>query len=236
MRKWLIVVAVMSLALCSAAWANVHLQESDLLQPTAVQVGSSLIISLPENPSTGYQWSLQWQPSKLLQLRGDEYQAPAGNVPGAGGTHHYTLRAVRTGFGAVVLQYGRRWHGGDKQPPVYLPIVVQPAPHEQGEPAPVQVDQAALQPLVDLPMSQLLSVALAENPSTGFMWSATWDPQEDLTLSSTDHTPGDQIGAPGVVRMYFGPQQVGQCLLVFQDLRSNGESAKVGCVLVQVSP
>lgn len=80
--------------------------------PTAIEAaaGQTFVITLDSNPSTGYRWSLD-EPldEQVVRLVGSEYQAPAANLPGAGGAEVWTFRAVAPGAARVALSYARSW-------------------------------------------------------------------------------------------------------------------------------
>jgi inhibitor of cysteine peptidase len=231
MYKILVVVGVILALGCSGAWAHVHLGRADLTPQTSLQVGGDLALTLPENPSTGYKWSLEIVPAGLLQVTRDEYVAPAQPIPGAGGTHYFTLHAVQAGAGAVIIQYGRGWQGGEQDAPLYLALLVTGA--GASAPPPLQFGREAFHPVVGLPKNDYLVVTLPDNPSTGFNWAATWQPARNLVLVSSTHRSGSElIGAPGTLRMLFEPAHKSYCLLSFRYTRFDGEGdAPLGTVV-----
>lgn len=86
--------------------------------PTRLQVGQSLTLTLPSNPTTGYRWLVQNPATNVLQSLGPEvYSASedAGIVGNAGiSTWRYQARA--TGEGHLVLVYQQPW--APEVPPV----------------------------------------------------------------------------------------------------------------------
>ena len=69
-------------------------------------VGQSLVVRLPENPTTGYRWSVESLGGMLLE--GDEF-LPAGAGAGAGGTRHLRLRAHKPDRTQISLSLRRSW-------------------------------------------------------------------------------------------------------------------------------
>jgi inhibitor of cysteine peptidase len=73
--------------------------------------GRSAQVTLPENPSTGYSWSLDASKSVGLDHVSivDDGHAPGANLPGAPGTHRWTIRGLSVGRAAVEFVYRRPW-------------------------------------------------------------------------------------------------------------------------------
>lgn len=74
----------------------------------ALGKGQSLEVSLEENPSTGYRWSLAGALTPVLQMSADRLDAPGG-MPGRPGTRHLRYTAVGKGGGDLELVYTRSW-------------------------------------------------------------------------------------------------------------------------------
>ena len=72
----------------------------------ALTVGQCLVIRLPENPTTGYRWSVESLGGMLLE--GDEF-LPVGSGVGAGGTRHLRLRAQKPDRTQISLTLRRSW-------------------------------------------------------------------------------------------------------------------------------
>jgi inhibitor of cysteine peptidase len=71
-------------------------------------VGDRIVVELPENASTGYQWSVVELPEHL-ELQRDRLGTPRRRAPGAATTHEYLLGALAPGSGRVVLELARAW-------------------------------------------------------------------------------------------------------------------------------
>jgi inhibitor of cysteine peptidase len=74
-------------------------------------VGQEFSISLPANPTTGYQWELA-QPldESILQLVSTTFERPESPPrPGAGGTSVWTFLPLCAGATTVALRYRRPW-------------------------------------------------------------------------------------------------------------------------------
>jgi len=72
----------------------------------AVNDGSTFKIKLDENPSTGYSWNESVTPG--LTITASDYISGA-NMPGAGGTHEWTVKAAGKGQQQFSGIYKRSW-------------------------------------------------------------------------------------------------------------------------------
>lgn len=82
-----------------------------------VAVGESFVITLDENPTTGYVWAVEGQP-ELLVLQGSDYVSDAPpNKPdrpmivGAGGKRTFTFVPHKSGTTTLKLKHWRSWEG-----------------------------------------------------------------------------------------------------------------------------
>jgi inhibitor of cysteine peptidase len=72
-----------------------------------VAVGDSFEVSLPGNPTTGYDWSLPDPPPGIELV--DEGFDVTSSVVGGGGEHRFTLRATQPGRSVLHFAYRRSW-------------------------------------------------------------------------------------------------------------------------------
>ncbi|MCW8443980.1 protease inhibitor I42 family protein [Fluoribacter gormanii] len=73
----------------------------------------SFVVTLPANPTTGFQWSIVRFDKDILTLRSSTYERPKTNLIGAGGQMHFTF-AKQKGKNypestIIVLKYARSW-------------------------------------------------------------------------------------------------------------------------------
>jgi len=74
-----------------------------------VYVGQTLSISLAENPTTGYRWTVEdYKPALLEQLE-TIFKASGPTTPGSGGTRIFGFLAKKAGETALALEYQRPW-------------------------------------------------------------------------------------------------------------------------------
>lgn len=72
--------------------------------------GERLMVALPGNPTTGYQWVQVEVPAFLQALPGVEYRPVVSPIPvGGGGTFYFRFLAKEAGEGAVSFAYRRPW-------------------------------------------------------------------------------------------------------------------------------
>ena len=76
-----------------------------------IPLGSDIIISLNENPTTGYRW--EWiikndSTSSKIEIVDLGYVS-SSNRPGAGGVHRWKIHSIKKGVNSVNWQYRRPW-------------------------------------------------------------------------------------------------------------------------------
>jgi inhibitor of cysteine peptidase len=106
--------------------AAVTVTESDLGGGVELAVGERLLLTLPDNPTTGFEWRYDWQPFDYLALLEDSYRPDQPVSVGSGGTRELLLEALQAGEVTVTLQYLRPWEGGDEEQPQTLKVTVTP--------------------------------------------------------------------------------------------------------------
>lgn len=93
--------------------ASTAIDPDDNGKTVAVPVGQQLMLSLPSNPSTGYQWSLAATlPPQLVTAAETFESSGTPGLVGAGGTQVFTYSVVRAGSGVLTLVYARPWEKG----------------------------------------------------------------------------------------------------------------------------
>lgn len=77
--------------------------------------GKTVIITLTENPSTGYTWSYAIADPNILSFSNDIYapEDTAGKTTGSDGTHTYTFLGIAPGTTTITMTEKRDWEGGD---------------------------------------------------------------------------------------------------------------------------
>jgi len=84
--------------------------EADADRSHAVSVGDEIAITLAENRTAGFQWSID-ETTGGITVVSSEFEPAADARPGAGGRRRIVLRATHPGEGALRLRYQRSWEG-----------------------------------------------------------------------------------------------------------------------------
>lgn len=78
--------------------------------PVSLKVGETVTIVLDANPTTGYQWEPAVEPdASVVRIVSDNYEAPASDAMGAGGTQRLVIEGVAAGTTELELKYIRPW-------------------------------------------------------------------------------------------------------------------------------
>jgi predicted secreted protein len=78
-----------------------------------LHVGESLKISLNENASTGFRWTIHSQPETLRESEAERAEGPKG-PPGRAGVRNFYFEAVSQGSGELEMEYRRGWEHAAK--------------------------------------------------------------------------------------------------------------------------
>jgi inhibitor of cysteine peptidase len=86
--------------------SDIQLDESHNGGTVSAAVGSTVIVRLPENPTTGYRWQID--AAAGLTMLGDDF-SPADSSTGAGGVRHWRLLAASIGSFQFTASLRRPW-------------------------------------------------------------------------------------------------------------------------------
>jgi inhibitor of cysteine peptidase len=70
-------------------------------------VGTSFMVMLQENPTTGYSWNVSV--TSGLNITNDTYIPPTSGLAGAGGIHTWSVLTTKTGIQEFSGIYMRPW-------------------------------------------------------------------------------------------------------------------------------
>jgi inhibitor of cysteine peptidase len=86
------------------------LLEADNDRTVDVRVGDVIRITLPENATTGYRWTIDRHDEDIIEALGSEPRYP-DNAVGAGGEIAFNFKARKAGTGEIALRHWRHWEG-----------------------------------------------------------------------------------------------------------------------------
>ena len=89
--------------------SKVILSDEDSGRTKRVNPGDTIEITLPENPTTGYRWSLDECDAATLDVLRNEFEPAQGGAIGAGGRRIIQLRARGAGSTVVRAAESRPW-------------------------------------------------------------------------------------------------------------------------------
>jgi len=100
----LVCLAVISTPVCASIYT---FTEEDNGKTVDVKPGDSVTVSLHENPSTGFSWSMD--SSRGLMLKNDVYKRANSGLIGAGGVHDWTYLVLGSGSLSISGIYKQPW-------------------------------------------------------------------------------------------------------------------------------
>lgn len=110
MRPFRFILVLVLAAVCCTAFATaavVPLSENDNGRTVSARVGDTFLLRLPENPSTGYRWTVTVTPG--LCVTSDRHSPSILHRIGAPGTHEWQIRVMQPGDQIISGVYSRPW-------------------------------------------------------------------------------------------------------------------------------
>ncbi len=89
----------------------ITLTQADRGKAVTLQPGQTLVMDLPENPTTGFRWAIARNDDATLALRDSNYAPAAGAGIGGGGRRTFTFVAQQPGSVNLQLKLWREWEG-----------------------------------------------------------------------------------------------------------------------------
>jgi inhibitor of cysteine peptidase len=90
---------------------NYPLGKANNGQSLSVLPGDTISIELPGNPTTGFDWTFEWQENSIFELVNREYRIPDNTNIGGGGIHFFLLKIKKPGQSTIKLKYWQEWEG-----------------------------------------------------------------------------------------------------------------------------
>jgi inhibitor of cysteine peptidase len=91
----------------SSAAPTTRLTEADAGRSIELRVGNILEVTLPGNPTTGFQWEVGAGDSTILKLSGEPVFEPSSGALGGGGQSTLRFQAIAAGQTPLKLIYHR---------------------------------------------------------------------------------------------------------------------------------
>lgn len=114
--RCLLPLSLLMLGACASTPPSSLSVSDDRVCPLSLNVGQTLIVSLPSNPATGFRWQLQEASSELLKSLGPEvFSTQDSNLIGGEGLSTWRFMALEAGQGQLLLAYQRPWEA-DAEP------------------------------------------------------------------------------------------------------------------------
>ena len=169
--------------------------------------GADVIIRLPANPSTGYQWQVTGT-DRTFGYPAASHFVPAnpvdGPMVGAGGTMEFVWKTVgflpMAGSHAIVIEYRRPWEE-DAQPADTFSVtvvVLEESPSDPGIPArAILIEQNADGQTFEAEVGQDIIVRLSANPSTGYQWQVVAVDRTFGYPAATYFSPDSELAGSG---------------------------------------
>ncbi len=88
---------------------NVAFSETDSGREVCVQVGQAIVVRLPENPTTGFEWAVRGMDSATLSLQSTSYSPESAESAGRGGVRTFEIKARAPGRAPLLLELRRPW-------------------------------------------------------------------------------------------------------------------------------
>jgi predicted secreted protein len=85
-----------------------ELDKNDGGRTVRVRKGELITVRLPENPTTGYRWTVSKAPEGVVSPTGDAYEARS-DKPGSGGLRSFHFQATQPGRAIIKLMHHRSW-------------------------------------------------------------------------------------------------------------------------------
>ena len=89
----------------------ITLTQADQGKSITLQLEQTLVVELPENPTTGFRWAIARNDEETLALRDSDYSPAAGVGVGGGGRRTFTFVARKPGSVILQLKLWREWEG-----------------------------------------------------------------------------------------------------------------------------
>ncbi|MCP4270174.1 MAG: protease inhibitor I42 family protein [Candidatus Brocadiaceae bacterium] len=92
---------------------KINLNQVDSGKTISVNTGDMIVINLPENPTTGFQWKMGEIDNNVVVLEKEIFSELGDGGIGSGGTKSFVLKVLTSGNQYIQLKHWRAWEGGN---------------------------------------------------------------------------------------------------------------------------
>ena len=176
-------------------------------------------VTLNENPSTGYHWYILISDETMLSLADHGYEAAEGVDPllEQGGTHSWTVGGLKEGEATITFTSMKPWQEQITDLVFSFTFSVD---------ADGNLTLLSTERLPEDYAPGRTVVRLIENPTTGYHWEATANPEGVLKLIvdiyEPDSVPEGMVGSGGVHTWVYRGEGEGSAVLTFRYVGPSG--------------
>jgi inhibitor of cysteine peptidase len=77
----------------------------------SASLGNTIIIKIPENPTTGFRWELEEFDNNALEVQQSGFSAQSTTLTGSGGEKSFIIKTQKIGQTFIRLKLWRDWEG-----------------------------------------------------------------------------------------------------------------------------
>ena len=103
---------------------EIKLTRSDNGKTVEAKVGDYVVIELPENPTTGYVWTLDLKEGiDTLYLSDSRYTAAKESAIGGGGMRTFMVKVQSSGIATIEMKLRRQWEPESAATDVFKAVI-----------------------------------------------------------------------------------------------------------------
>lgn len=93
--------------------SEITILQTDQNKTFETHPGDLILIRLPENPATGYQWEIKAVDDQVVEFQDSDFAMAPGTGIGGDGMRTFAVRAQEPGTARIRLQLKREWEPED---------------------------------------------------------------------------------------------------------------------------
>ncbi len=90
---------------------KINISQTDSGKTISVCTGDIVVINLPENPTTGFQWKMDAINNNTVILEKEMFSELGNGGIGSGSTKSYVLKTLTSGNHYIQLKHWKAWEG-----------------------------------------------------------------------------------------------------------------------------